>query len=37
MTPLAWTFMLSTWGLVIGCTVFCFWKLMSSKNLESND
>lgn len=37
MTPLAWTFMLATWGLILGCTVYCFWKLMSSKSLESDD
>src|SRR5436305_7114185 len=37
MTPLAWIFMLSAWTIIIGCTVYCFAKLMGSKNLESDD
>ena len=37
MTPLAWIFMLGTWSLVIGCTLYCFWKLMSSKSLSSDE
>lgn len=37
MTPLAWIFMLSVWTLIIGCTCYCFWKLMSSKSLESDE
>ena len=37
MTPLAWIFMLIVWTLIIGCTTYCFWKLMSSKSLEKDD
>ena len=36
MTILAWIFMLSAWTLIVGCTVHCYWKLMSSKYLESD-
>lgn len=37
MKPLAWLFMLSIWSLIVSCTVYCFWKLMSSKSLQSDD
>ena len=37
MTLMAWIFMLSAWSIIIGCTVYCFWKLMSSKQLSSED
>ena len=37
MTILAWIFMIGVWSLIIGCTVYCFWKLMSSKHLETDD
>jgi hypothetical protein len=37
MSPLAWVFMLSTWSFIIGCTIYCFWKLMFSKHLESDE
>lgn len=37
MTSIAWVFMLSTWSVVIGCTVYCFWKLLTSKSLKSDD
>ncbi len=28
--------MLSAWTLIVGCTLHCYWKLMSSKYLESD-
>jgi heme/copper-type cytochrome/quinol oxidase subunit 2 len=31
MTASAWAFMLIIWGLIIGATVYCFWKLLSSQ------
>jgi hypothetical protein len=37
MTLLAWIFMLGAWFLIIGCTVYCFGKLMTSKHLETED
>ena len=37
MTILAWIFMLGSWSLIIGCTVYCFWKLVSSKPLERDE
>jgi hypothetical protein len=30
MTLMAWTFMFAAWGVIIGCTVYCFAKLLSS-------
>lgn len=37
MTPLAWLFMLSSWALILGCTCYCFFKLMTAKHLESDE
>ena len=37
MTILAWIFMLTAWSIILGCTGYCFWKLMFSKHLESDD
>jgi len=37
MTTMAWIFMLSAWSLIIGCTLYCFAKLMFSKSLESSE
>lgn len=36
MTPLAWLFMLTAWAMILGCTLYCFIKLMTAKSLESN-
>jgi len=30
MTVSAWIFMLSTWGVTLGCTLYCFKKLLTS-------
>jgi len=37
MTGTAWAFMLSTWAVVIGCMVYCFWKLLGSRSLDSDE
>jgi len=31
MTQGAWTFMFCVWAVVAGTTVYCFWKLLTSK------
>ncbi len=31
MTAEAWVFMLLVWGLIIGNTGYCFWKLLVSE------
>jgi hypothetical protein len=31
MTAEAWAFMLSVWGVIIGMTVYCFYKLLVSE------
>lgn len=30
MTAGAWLFMFLAWGVIIGCTVYCFSELLSS-------
>lgn len=37
MTPSAWGFMLAVWALVIGSTVYCFRKLLTSKRRLDDD
>jgi hypothetical protein len=38
MTPSAWAFMLAVWGVIIGSTLYCFWKLLSSeRQLDGGD
>jgi len=37
MTGSAWVFMLSVWAIVIGCTVYCFKKLLSSERRLDDD
>jgi hypothetical protein len=37
MTTSAWVFMLAVWAVIIGNTVYCFWKLLSSeRRLDSH-
>ena len=31
MTQLAWIFLLLAWSIIIACTAYCFFKLLSSK------
>jgi hypothetical protein len=38
MTQMAWTFLLVSWTVIIGCTLYCFTKLMSStRRLDGDD
>ena len=37
MTILAWVFMLGSWSVILGCTIYCFAKLMTAKKLEMDD
>jgi hypothetical protein len=38
MQPSAWFFMLAVWAVIIGLTVFCFAKLLTSKRrLDSGE
>jgi hypothetical protein len=38
MSNEAWAMMLLTWGVITGCTLYCFWKLMTSeRDLSSDD
>lgn len=30
MTQLAWVFMGAAWSIIIGCTLYCFIKLVTS-------
>lgn len=32
MTPLAWAFMLSAWAIITGSMIYCFGKLLTSKD-----
>jgi len=32
MTQSAWTFMFIAWAVIIGCTLYCFTKLLTSPN-----
>lgn len=36
MTVKAWTFMGLAWSIIVGCTLFCFVKLLSSDNLHES-
>jgi hypothetical protein len=31
MTSLAWIFMLAAWAVIIGNTLYCFYKLLTSE------
>jgi heme/copper-type cytochrome/quinol oxidase subunit 2 len=31
MSASAWVFMLIVWAIIIGNTVYCFWKLLTSE------
>ena len=31
MTGEAWVFMIGVWAIIIGATVYCFWKLLTSE------
>jgi hypothetical protein len=33
MTLSAWVFMLLVWGVILGMTGFCFWKLLFQEHL----
>jgi hypothetical protein len=37
VTESAWGFMLAIWALIIGSTVYCFWKLLTSQRQLDND
>ena len=37
MTALAWIMMLGTWGVVAGCTGYCFYRLMTSQRTLGDD
>lgn len=37
MTASAWIFMLSTWGVTLGCTLYCFKKLLTSEKALGGD
>jgi hypothetical protein len=37
MTTEAWIFMLAVWSLIGGSTVYCFWKLLTSKRRLDGD
>ena len=38
MTTEAWVFMLAVWAIIIGNTVYCFWKLLTSeRRLDAHD
>jgi hypothetical protein len=38
MTTSAWIFMLAVWAMIIGCTVYCFAKLLGSeRRLDSEE
>ncbi len=30
MTTIAWVFMLLAWSIIIGCTLYCFVKLLTA-------
>jgi hypothetical protein len=37
MTIAAWCFMLAVWAIIIGSTVYCFYKLLLSKKKLGED
>ncbi len=37
MTTSAWVFMLCTWGVTLGCTLYCFKKLLTSDKALGGD
>lgn len=37
MTTSAWVFMLGVWAIVIGCTFYCFRKLLGSTRRLDDD
>ena len=37
MTQMAWTFMGLAWSIIIGCTLYCFVKLVSADPPRSDD
>ena len=37
MTTWAWMFMFFAWAVIIGCTVYCFVKLLSSSRGLGDD
>jgi hypothetical protein len=37
MTQMAWVFLLVSWTTIIGCTLYCFVKLMSSNRRLDDD
>lgn len=37
MTQMAWVFLLISWTVIIGCTLYCFVKLMSSNRTLKDD
>lgn len=37
MTQMAWVFLLISWSVIIGCTLYCFVKLMSSNRTLQDD
>ena len=37
MQPDAWFMMLLAWGVIAGCTFYCFYKLMISERDLSSD
>lgn len=37
MSTSAWIFMGASWALIIGMTVYCFYKLLTSKRQLSGD
>jgi hypothetical protein len=37
METSAWIFMSVVWALIIGATVYCFWKLLTSQRRLDGD
>ena len=31
MSPIGWTFMIFSWGLIVGLTVYCFARILKKK------
>lgn len=34
MKPAGWVFLILSWGLILGLTIFCFAKVFSKKELK---
>jgi hypothetical protein len=34
MRPGGWVFLILSWGIILGLTIFCFFKVFSKKELK---